>query len=339
MPHVQGQYVNEIPSRRDNPPDFPPHPGGPLRLRTRKRRRGIALLPSLFTLGNCLSGFASLNYSARSSPPGPDGVFSFHFAVAGYFIFLAMAFDLFDGFVARLTHSASDFGAELDSLADMVSFGIAPAFLSIHLIGELMRSQNNQGNAYLAIPGPFQDNDWLRLFWIIAGTYVACTALRLARFNMGHQHDTLSHMSFRGIPSPGAAAVVAGSVVFFVSLGLQPPWGTFNVSPQVREGLEKVFPYFLPVVLLVAALLMVSRFVYAHLINRFLRGRKRFRTVVGFVLLVMVIFWEPQISILLGVYIYALSAPAAWIYRLMGGRGKSSSPSPPAPPPVSPPST
>lgn len=292
-------------------------------LRGRKRRRGIALLPSLFTLGNCLSGFASLNYASLPAEFGDNPVFSPHFRTAGYFIFLAMVFDLFDGFVARLTRSASDFGAELDSLADMVSFGIAPAYLSIHLIGEL------KGNGYLSIPGPFQDDDWLRLFWIIAGIYVACTALRLARFNMFLRHDVLSHMSFRGLPSPGAAALVAGTVVFFVSLGLRHHY-FFNVSPQMQAGMRQVFPYILPVVLLIAALLMVSRFVYAHLINRFLRGRKRFRTVVGFLLLVMLIAWEPQISVLLGVYIYVLSAPASWLYRLM--TGKKDIPAVPPPP-------
>ncbi len=329
--------MNDNPSRREYPPDRPPSPAGPPRLRTRKRRRGVALLPSLFTLGNLLSGFASLNYSALGPEQNADPVFARHFQIAGYFIFLAMAFDLFDGFVARLTLSATDFGAELDSHADMFSFGIATPFNSIHQIGELTRTTSG-GKGFIDIPGPFQDNDWLRLFWIIAGIYVACTALRLARFNMILRHDVLSHMSFRGLPSPGAAAMVGGSVLFFVSLGL-PHRYPFNVSPQVEEMLKNVFPYVLPVVLLVAALLMVSRFVYAHLINRFLRGRRKFRTLVGFLILVMVIFWEPQISMLLGVYIYSMSAPASWIYRLLMGKGKSPPPAPAAGPaaPVPPP--
>lgn len=289
-------------------------------LMIRKRRRGVALLPSLFTLGNCLSGFASLNFTARGEDASASSpVFSPHFSFAGYCIFLAMLFDMFDGFVARLTRSASDFGAELDSLADMVSFGIAPAFLSIHLIGQLLHTQTPGGKGYIDIPGPFQDDDWLRLFWVIAGIYVACTALRLARFNVIHQPDVLSHMSFRGLPSPGGAAIVAGTVIFFETLGKENPvW--FNVSQNVRMVLTRVFPYMLPVVLLCAALLMVSRFSYTHLINRFLRGRKNFRTLVGFFLLMMLIFWQPQISVIVGIYVYALSAPVAWLYRLMTGR-------------------
>lgn len=304
----------------DVPTGSSPHPTRP----GRKRRRGVALLPSLFTLGNCLSGFASLNYAARPPEPNSDPVFQTHFIVAGYFIFLAMVFDMFDGFVARLTRSASDFGAELDSLADMVSFGLAPAFLSIHLIGELLRNPSASGKEYIAIPGPFQDNDWLRLFWIIAAIYVSCTALRLARFNVITTPDAQSHMAFRGMPSPGAAAIVAGSVIFFeylspqhIGLAARIP---FHVTKEVRDWLQIVFPYLLPLILLCAALLMVSRFAYAHLINRFLRRRKKFRTFVGFFLLVMLVLWEPQITILLGIYCYALSAPVVWLYRLATGK-------------------
>jgi CDP-diacylglycerol---serine O-phosphatidyltransferase len=191
--------------------------------------------------------------------PEKDKVFAAHFTIAGSFIFLAMVFDMFDGFVARLTRSTSDFGAELDSLADMVSFGIAPAFLSVHLIGELLRNQGPGGHDYLFLPTPFSDSGWLRLFWLIAAIYVSCTALRLARFNVITQPDALSHMYFRGMPSPGAAAIVAGSVVFFEFLGPENKI-PFNVSPEVREFLKFIVPYLLPTMLLVSALLMVSRF-------------------------------------------------------------------------------
>ena len=287
--------------------------------RGRRRRRGISLLPAMFTLGNLMCGFASLAFSGRGIGPGDVPPYSWNFMLAGLFILLAMVFDMFDGFVARLTKSASDFGAELDSLADMVSFGVAPAFLSIHLIGQLLHTPIVGGTRdYIAIPGPFSDNDWLRLFWIIAGVYVACTALRLARFNVTHKTDISSHMAFRGLPSPGAAAIVAGSVMFFESLGL--PQRYFNVSIEVQKSLASIFPYLLPVMLLIAALLMVSRFAYAHLINRFVRGRKRFRTVVGFFLLVMMILWQPQITVLLGIYIYTLSAPVLALIRFLAGK-------------------
>jgi CDP-diacylglycerol--serine O-phosphatidyltransferase len=293
----------------------------------RKRRRGVAVLPALFTLGNLLCGFTSLNFSSRRLDLANQPAIS-HFAMAGYFIFLAMLFDMFDGFVARITRSTSDFGAELDSLADMVSFGVAPAFLSVHLIGYLQRALTQSGAEYYALPGPFSDDEWLRLFWVIAGIYVACTALRLARFNVITQHDVLSHMSFRGMPSPAAASVVAGTVIFYEALRAPRHVIPLNVSPQVHETLETVFKYLLPAVLLIAAMLMVSRFRYPHLINRFLRGRKKFRTLVGFVMLAMVVIWQPQISVIAGIYIYALSAPATYLFQILTGKR----PQPPLPP-------
>ncbi len=304
---------------------------GPEGSAKRKRRRGVALLPAMFTLGNCLCGFASIHYAARSQTAELPGLPS-NYAIAGYAIFGAMLFDMFDGFVARLTRSASDFGAELDSLADMVSFGVAPAFLSIRLIGDLLKKTNLKpgvsGLDYL--PGPFSDDMWGRLFWVIAAIYVSCTALRLARFNVINKHDISSHMNFRGMPSPGAAAVVASSIIFFETLHSQNHLVWFNVSPQVREILQTVVPYLLPLVLLTAALLMVSRFPYSHLINRFLRGRKKFRQVVGFMLLIMLIFWQPQITALVAIYIYALSAPAQYLFR----RRRSKTPTPATVPPA-----
>jgi len=262
----------------------------------RKKRRGVALLPAMFTLGNCLCGFASINYASRGiidnlDPKGyPD--FS-NYAVAGYFIFAAMLFDMFDGFVARLTKSASDFGAELDSLADMVSFGLAPGFLSIHLIGGLLNKSNfPAGMKALDIPGPFSNDAWGRLFWVVAAIYVSCTALRLARFNVLNKHEVSSHMNFRGMPSPGAAAVVASTIIFFATLYARDHVLPFNVSPAVKECLRTVFPYLLPVVLLVAALLMVSRFAYSHLV------------------------WEPQTTVVVAIYLYGLSAPVGWLWRV-----------------------
>jgi CDP-diacylglycerol--serine O-phosphatidyltransferase len=293
----------------------------------------------MFTLGNCLCGFASINYAARHAAvetaagtlpgsPSPDNPY-FNFALAGYLIFAAMVFDMFDGFVARLTRSASDFGAELDSLADMVSFGVAPAFLAIRLITDLLRTPVAAGGRapFADLPGPFSDDFWGRLFWVIAALYVSCTALRLARFNVLNKHEVSSHMNFRGMPSPGAAAVVASSVIFFATLHAR----NHNVIPlrlseHVLAMLRAIFPYVLPIVLLVAGLLMVSRFAYAHLINRFLRGRKRFRTVVLAMIILMLIWAQPQVTTLVAIYIYALSAPITAFYlrstkRLPPGAG------------------
>jgi CDP-diacylglycerol--serine O-phosphatidyltransferase len=269
----------------------------------------VAILPSLFTLGNLLCGFAAINFASL----GKD-VWDKPFILAGYLIFVAMVFDMFDGFVARLTRSTSDFGAELDSLADVVSFGIAPAFLAVRLMGVLQQNPSPTGQDYLPLPGPFSDQAELRLFWVIAGIYVSCTALRLARFNVTTQADVMSHMYFRGLPSPAAAAIVAGSVVFFEWLAPtnQRP---IPVTQAMHDWLAMVVPYSLLLMLLLSGLMMVSRFSYVHLINRFLRGRKRFRKLVWFLLLGMLIVWEPQITVLVGIYVYALSAPVMALWR------------------------
>jgi CDP-diacylglycerol--serine O-phosphatidyltransferase len=237
-----------------------------------------------------------------------------------------MLFDMFDGFVARLTRSASDFGAELDSLADMVSFGVAPAFLTIRLVTDLLYKIKLAPGVKPFEPGPLSDDVWGRLFWIIAAIYVSCTALRLARFNVINKHEISSHMNFRGMPSPGAAAIVASTIIFFETLYAPRHVIPFNVSEPVRELLKTFFPYLLPVVLLIAALLMVSRFSYAHLINRFLRGRKKFRELVFYLIILMFILWQPQISTLIAIYTYALSAPVVWLFRKATGK----TPSPPA---------
>src|ERR1044072_3555921 len=125
----------------------------------------IAVLPALLTLGNGVCGFASIAYASKIYPEHPaplsDDV---NFAYAGWLLLIAMVFDMLDGYVARLTKTASDFGGELDSLCDVVSFGVAPAFLLLKL---------GPGWEY---PFPHQ------LLAGIAALYFSCTALRLARF-------------------------------------------------------------------------------------------------------------------------------------------------------------
>ena len=286
----------------------------------RKKRRGVAVLPTLFTLGNCLCGFASLHYAARganTTMTHSDSVMMWpyisDYSIAGYLILAAMFFDMFDGFVARLTHSASKFGAELDSLADMVSFGVAPAFLALNQISSMLAG--SYGLKYWEIVGPNADSQLGSLFWIIGAVYVACAAMRLARFNTMTQLETSHHMSFRGLPSPGAAGVVVASIIFFEALHATRPVLGRSIAPELNAWSKLVFPYMMPLILLIAALLMVSRFSYAHLINRFLRGRKRFRNVVWVFLLVMVLLWQPQITALVLIYLYALSAPVVAVWR------------------------
>ena len=288
----------------------------------RRRRRRIAVLPALLTLGNCLCGFASLHYTAMGDNLAPASPLTgsttlgvSNYAFAGYLIFLAMVFDLFDGFMARLARATSDFGGELDSLADMVSFGVAPAFLALSVISRVMSPAADATGPYDALD-PMAESLLGRLFWVIGAIYVSCTALRLARFNVHNQHREDAHMKFQGLPSPGAAGVVASSVIFFETL--QPAahhvlW--FQVDPHFSNFLRAGFPYAMPVILLGSALLMVSRLNFAHVINQYLRGRRPLGYIVRLVVVVALLMVWPQLTALAVIYLYALSAPVAWAYR------------------------
>ena len=273
-------------------------------IRGRLRRR-ISLLPTLMTLGNLLCGFSAIWYASLpvAGSTGHPG----DFAIAGYLIFGAMGFDMLDGAMARLTRATSDFGAELDSMADVVSFGIVPAFLSLKVIAYVLTPPINAGDMF----SPLAQNVDGRFFWMISAIYVACTALRLARFNAHNAHSIESHLVFRGLPSPGAAGVVGATVIFFEALRpdvhhLLP----FHVPEFAQSGVATVFPYLMPLILLALSGLMVSRIQYPHLTNQYLRGRRPFAYVVRIVLLVLLFFWQPQLTALLGIYAYAFY-PAA----------------------------
>ncbi len=157
-------------------PEFSPPPRKTL-FKPELKRRGIYVLPNLFTTAALFAGFFSIVQAM-------DG----HFERSVIAIFVAMVFDGLDGRVARLTHTQSAFGAEYDSLADMVSFGVAPALVMYEW------ALSNFG----------------RLGWIAAFLYCAAAALRLARFNT--TLGTIDKRFFQGLPSPAAAALVAGLV-------------------------------------------------------------------------------------------------------------------------------
>ena len=295
-----------------------------------KLRRRISVLPTLCTLGNLLCGFAAVTYIAQSQPiKSPLGN---QFAIAGYLVFAAMVFDMLDGSMARLTKATSDFGAELDSLADMVSFGVAPAFLAVTVIHALLAARSSQGIEPL---GPLADNLLARTLWILGAIYVACTALRLARFNAHNRHALDAHMVFRGLPSPGAAGVTAASVIFYETIQQSAPHLLpFNLSPGFVQATTTAFPYAMAAVLAAAALLMVSRISYGHVINQYLRGRRPFSYVVQVVVLLLLALWQPQLTALLAIYFYAFMPPlrAAWRRFVRGQTG----PQPMTPAPAEP---
>src|SRR6476661_2393313 len=152
-----------------------------LRLRRHGRRayiRSAYSLPSLATLGNAICGFGAMYVSTLTRDSvGADSWTSFfqrhHFVAAAYLIFVAMLFDALDGRLARFTRHTTDFGGQLDSLADVVSFGCAPAFIALQLFHDTHPNIS-------PVLG--------RLIWAIGALYVSCAAIRLARFNVSNEH-------------------------------------------------------------------------------------------------------------------------------------------------------
>jgi CDP-diacylglycerol--serine O-phosphatidyltransferase len=160
----------------------------------RIRRRGIYWLPNLLTTIALFAGFFSIVQAMNG-----------RFEQAAMAIFVALVFDGLDGRVARMTHTQSAFGAEYDSLSDMVAFGVAPALVVyVWALKDFSTMQN------LPLLGPWMTT---RLGWIAAFIYVACAALRLARFNT--MLEVADKRFFQGMPSPAAACLVAGMVWAF----------------------------------------------------------------------------------------------------------------------------
>ncbi|WP_136255848.1 CDP-diacylglycerol--serine O-phosphatidyltransferase [Onishia niordana] len=222
------------------------------------RRRGIYLLPNLFTTSALFSGFFAV-------VAGINGDFS----AASIAIFIAMVLDGLDGRVARMTNTQSAFGAEYDSLADMISFGMAPALVAFTWILQ----------------------DIGKIGWVVAFLYVACAALRLARFNV--QIGSTDKKWFIGLPSPSAAALVAASVWTFHSF----------------DANAFFFKLLMLAVVAAAGVLMVSNIRYYSFKDVDLKGPVPFVVLLAIVLGFVVISVEPAVMLLLLFAVYVASGP------------------------------
>ncbi|BBL75822.1 CDP-diacylglycerol--serine O-phosphatidyltransferase [Methylomagnum ishizawai] len=230
-----------------------------------KPRRGVYLLPNLFTTAALFAGFYAIT-----------AAFNHRFETAAIAIFIAMVLDGLDGRVARLTNTQSAFGAEYDSMADMVSFGAAPA-LAMYVWS-------------LAGLGKFG--------WVAAFVHAAGAALRLARFNT--QVATADKRYFQGLPSPSAAAILAGFLWFSESHGVQAE----SVS-YIAAGLA-----------LATGLLMVSNFRYYSFKDFDLRGRVPFLWAILIMLVFALVFTNPPLMLFVIFGGYAVSGPALTLVRL-----------------------
>jgi CDP-diacylglycerol---serine O-phosphatidyltransferase len=246
------------------------------------RRRAIYLLPNLLTTVCLFSGF----YAVVAAIDG-------NFERAGIAVFVAMIFDGLDGRMARLTHTESAFGKEYDSLADMVSFGLAPAIVSYQW-----------GVARIAEYG----RAWGRFGWLAAFFYCAAAAMRLARFNT--RVSTQDKRYFEGLPSPSAAAVVSAFV-----------WASSEWREPGLTGLIVAFT-----VTAVAGALMVSSLSFPSFKNFDITKPVRFVWLVVVALVFIVIAGDPPRALLLSFGGYALWGPLAWTWRRLRRARRSSSP-------------
>lgn len=234
-------------------------------------RKGIYLLPNLLTTGAMFGGF----YAIVAAMQGK-------FEAAAIAVFIAMILDGLDGRVARMTNTQSEFGAQYDSMADLISFGVAPGLVMYQWA--LVHLQTS-GAA------------WGKAGWLAAFIYVACAALRLARFNV--QIGKVDKRFFVGLPSPASAALMVGMVWVFHDLDV--------------TGRNLQIPALL--LTLVAGLLMVSNVSFYSFKDFDLRNRVPFVAVLVVVLVFALTTIDPP-KVLFGVFLsYALSGPVLWAWR------------------------
>ncbi len=275
-----------------------------LRFRRHRRRafiRSVYSLPSLATLGNAICGFASIYIAGLvSSPAGArDSIAawfsdpSHRFIWSAWLIFIAMLFDALDGRLARFARHTTDFGGQLDSLADVISFGAAPAFLALQMFKFHIADQ-------ISLPLFVT-----RLVWAFGAIYLSCAAIRLARFNVSNEHGEQHHFSFLGLPSPGAAGAVAALALIFDSLEADAP------------RLARVALYALPIVLLSAGLLMVATIRYPHLVNRYLRGKKTVPRLIAMLAVGLLLVVNLKLTLAIGLLAYAYSGLAGHLFRMV----------------------
>jgi CDP-diacylglycerol--serine O-phosphatidyltransferase len=228
-----------------------------------KPAKGFYVLPNLFTTAGLFAGF----YAIMQARLG-------HFEAASLAIYAAMVMDIIDGRLARLTNTQSDFGSEYDSLSDMVSFGVAPAMVLFE----------------------FALTDLGRFGSLVAFIYIACAALRLARFNVAASSDK-TH--FTGVPSPGAAAMIASTVWVFVDAGIAP--SDYNVG--------------LALLMMAMALAMVSNIKYRSFKDFEFRDKMPFVGLIVLVLIIAFVYLDPPSAFLAIGSIYMISGA---VFYLLG---------------------
>jgi CDP-diacylglycerol---serine O-phosphatidyltransferase len=233
-------------------------------------RRGVYLLPSLFTMGNMFCGYLCVLFAIRGE-----------FAIAAPFIGVAVVLDMLDGRIARMTGTATAFGVEFDSLADVISFGIAPAVLT-----------------FMWGLQPLQ-----RLGWAAGFIYLSAAALRLARFNIQSVKST-DKRHFVGMPSPAAAGIPAATIFFYPTPLRDPAWALIALALMV-----------------IPAALMVSTLKFNSFKTIDTQQRRSYKVLALVALVIAVIQLHPSIVLLALAYLYMLSGVVGAVWTRLRRRG------------------
>ena len=235
------------------------------RIKNMRIKKGIYLLPNLFTTASLFAGFYSIIASIQGK-----------YMYAAYAILVSLVFDGLDGRIARFTNTTSKFGAEYDSLSDLIAFGVAPSLLIYIWV---MSSDGKMG-------------------WLAGFLFIACGALRLARYNI--QIGIIDSKVFNGLPIPAAASVIATTVIFFYFIGSEGKFQNSYITYSVI-GL---------------ALLMVSNIKYYSFKGMNLRSRVPFTFILIVVGILLVIYYKPEIMAFVIMLGYAISGPIWWVAKL-----------------------
>lgn len=234
------------------------------RIKNARFKKGIYVLPNLFTTASLFAGFYSIIASVQEK-----------FFIAAAAILVSLVFDGLDGRIARFTNTTSKFGAEYDSLADLIAFGVAPALLAY------IWAMSSDG----------------KIGWMAGFLFVACGALRLARYNI--QIGIIDSKVFNGLPIPAAASVIATTVIFFYFIGVE---GKYHNS-------------YLTYSVILVALLMVSSIKYYSFKDIKLYARMPFTLFLIVVGIVLFIYYKPEIMAFVIMVGYAISGPIWWVIK------------------------
>ena len=254
----------------------------------------ITILPSLITIINGACGFTAIILASKGAEQAiagvPQGEQKSYFAMSGYMILVAMIADMLDGRLARKVKSTSSFGGQLDSLCDVISFGVAPVFLMLKIVEFKLELMSYTGDSAVQ-----------RFIWLAAAAYLCCAVIRLARFNVENEEDESAHMSFMGLPTPAAAGVIVSLVILHQY---------YEQTLPIVDGVI----YVLPFLALGMAALMVSRIRYPHVTNLYLKGRKPFGHFIRVLLLLAFLACYTEVALVVIFCGFAASSLVKWIY-------------------------